>query len=117
MIFLQFADVYLFEKKNDLQPVKWKEIEVLFDSNMIQKTTPIFEVEISQDEEFERISSFNGELLRLKTIFLDDDEIPVGYIFYDITNWEFDGKRLIVQNPNENVYKYTLPFKSNTLIQ
>ena len=40
--------------------------------------------------------SFEGERIRLKTIILDDDEIPTGYLCYDILNWDFSGKRLIV---------------------
>ena len=50
-------------------------------------------------------------VISLKTIILDDDEIPTGYLCYDISNWDFSGKRLIVSNPDENVHKYSLPFK------
>lgn len=111
MILLQFADVYLFEKKNDLTPITQKEIGVIFDSNMLKKTDSQFEVEINIDEELENFISFEGELIRLQTIALDDDEIPTNYLCYDIMNWGFTGNRLIVTNPNENIHKYTLPFK------
>lgn len=111
MILLQFVDVYLYEKKNDSNPVKWEEIEVLFDYNTNPDTASQFELSINIEEEFERIVSFEGELIRLKTITLDDDEIPTSYLCYDIENWEFSGKSLIVTNPNEDVHKYALPFK------
>jgi hypothetical protein len=101
VIFLQFVDVYLYETKNDTNPVKWQEIEVILDSSKVQTTDPHFEVEIHGDEEFERILSFNGEKISLKTIVLDDDEIPTGYLCYDIENWDFSGKLLIVPNPDD----------------
>ena len=108
---MQFVDVYLYEKKNDSNPVKCEEIEVLFDSNTNPDTASQFELSINIEEEFKRIVSFEGELIRLKTITLDDDEIPTSYLCYDIENWEFSGKSLIVTNPNEDVHKYALPFK------
>lgn len=108
---MQFVDVFLYEKKNDSKPVKWEAIEVLFDSSPNQQTTSPFEVAINIEEEFKRIVSFEGELIRLKTITLDDDEIPTSYLCYDIENWEFSGKSLIVMNPTEDVHKYSLPFK------
>ncbi|RID86115.1 hypothetical protein D1953_10090 [Peribacillus asahii] len=107
---MQFADVYLFEKKTDSNPVEWKQVEVLFESNGIQNTAPSFEVAINLEEELERLRPFEGELLRLRTIEVDDDEIPTRYLCYDLANWSFSGNRLIVTNPIENVHQYTLPF-------
>ncbi len=110
MIYLQFFDVYLYDKKNDLKPVKCQEIEVILDPEMLQ-ISPNFEMEINCPVECEKMMSFDGERISLKTIVLDDDEIPSGYLCYDITNWDFAGKRLIVPNPDENIFKYSLPFK------
>ena len=108
---MQFVDVYLYEKKNDTDPVQCQEIEVIIDSDKIQTNAPYFEMEINVPEECERIMSFAGERISLKTIILDDDEIPTGYLCYDISNWDFSGKCLIVSNPEKNVHKYSLPFK------
>lgn len=110
MFLLQIADVYLFENKKDSQPVKSKKIGVRF-SNMLQTATPHFEVQVNMDEEFKKFVSFGGELLRLQTIALDDDEIPTNYLCYDIINWDFTDNSLIVTNPNENIHQYTLPFE------
>ena len=108
---MQFVDVYLYEKENDTNPVRCQEIEVILDSDKIQTNAPYFEMEIHVPEECDRIMTFDGERISLKTIILDDDEIPSGYLCYDILNWDFSGKRLIVENPDENVHKYSLPFK------
>ena len=107
---MQFFDVYLYDKKNDVKPVQSQEIEVIIDPEMIQ-TNPYFEMEINCPEECQKIKSFDGERISLKTIILDDDEIPSGYLCYDILDWDFSGKRLVVPNPYENVHKYSLPFK------
>ena len=39
---MQFVDVYLYEKKNDTNPVKCQEIEVIIDSDKIQTTCSLF---------------------------------------------------------------------------
>lgn len=111
VIILQFVDVYLYEKKNDTNPVRYQEIEVTLDSDKIQTSAPYFGMELNIPEECENIITFDGELIRLKTIILDDDEIPESYLCYDIVNWDFSGKHLIVSNPEENVHKYSIPFK------
>ena len=111
MVILQFVDVYLYETKNDTNPVRWQGVEVILDSSNIQTADPRFEIEIHVDEEFDRILSFDGERIILKTIILDDDEIPTGYLCYDIENWGFSGNSLIVSNPDDNIHKYSLPFK------
>lgn len=107
---MQFFDVYLYDKKNDAKPVEFQEVEVIIDPEKLQ-TSPNFEMEINCPVECEKIMAFDGERISLKTIVLDDDEIPSGYLCYDILNWDFSGKRLIVPNPDENVFKYSLPFK------
>lgn len=113
---MQFVDVYLYETKNDTNPVKCQDLEVIFDTDNIQTATPNFEMEIHIPEDCERIMSFKGELISLKTIILDDDEIPTGYLCYDILNWDFSGNRLIVSNPSENVIKYSLPFNKTGIL-
>lgn len=107
---MQFFDVYLYDKKNDVMPVQYKEIEVIIDPETLQ-TSPTFEMEINCPVECEKMMEFDGERISLKTIILNDDEIPSGYLCYDLSNWDFSGNRLIVSNPNENVFKYSLPFK------
>lgn len=107
---MHFADVYLFKNKSDTTPVKWKEIEVYFKHHALNHSTSPFEVEISLDEELQGLLALKGERLRLQTVGVDDDEIPNGYICYDLLNWSFSGKRLIVDNPVENVHRHIIPF-------